>query len=159
MSVIKKHLLFLFICFYVGCSSNRPTVAQANVRTDSGATRLGTSEYYLRLPTSFLLSEARGKEGQLGYNIQPKDTSVKMFGFIEIRHGHPVLSSDMSWGTDIAKVQSSFLNRPVTWTVYRTETGVFEARTPNEKINAWVASDKRNSLDSLIAIVTTLTKQ
>jgi hypothetical protein len=77
----------LFLDFIVplsGKTQNLPFIS-ANTQNSESLVRPGNSQYYISLPDSFKISEARGKEGQLGYNIIPKDTSSTMFGFIQIR--------------------------------------------------------------------------
>ena len=110
------------------------------------------------LPGNFeLLEEARGIEGQLGYNIIPKDSSSTAFGFIEIQHGRPI--GDNSRLDKSAKLfaKSYLSDKKVNWTIYKTETGYFIAFTTEDgDINANVSSKKRTEIDSLISIIATL---
>lgn len=156
---MTRFLLFCFAFVHFSCANtNRPN-RTINQNEEPGAveTRLGQSNYFILLPATFSLSEARGKEGQLGYNIIPRDTGSTMFGFIEIRHGHPIGGDSIHDGPPKETVSSNFLNKQVQWNVYVTEAGNFSAYT-NEKgdLNAWASSKKRNGIDSLIAIISTL---
>ena len=121
--------------------------------------RLGESDYYLNLPDNLRLLEARGKEGQLGYNIIPKDTFSTMFAFIEIVPGKPIgdLSEDRS---ATAFAQSYLSNKKVKWKIHKTETGYFDSfSTENGDLSARASSRKRTEIDSLISIIATLKKK
>jgi len=47
--------------------------------------QLGDSEYYIALSNDLKITEARGKEGQVGYNFLPrnKNDSSGIWGFIQ----------------------------------------------------------------------------
>ncbi|MBS1655973.1 MAG: hypothetical protein JSU05_14065 [Bacteroidetes bacterium] len=134
-----------------------PTPMHSNSISGIYETRLGQSNYYILLPGTFLLSEARGKEGQLGYNIIPKDTSSTMFGFIEIKQGHPIGYISINEGSPKETISSYLLNKQVQWNIYITQTGYFDASTDEKgDLNASASSKKRNEIDSLISIISTL---
>jgi hypothetical protein len=119
--------------------------------------RLGESNYFIQLPTNFGISEARGVEGQLGYNIIPKDTASTMFGFIEIRHGEPIGGHIPP--RDSAKIfmKSILLNKQVEWKFTKTATGYFDVFTDEKgDLNAWAISKTINEIDTLISIIATL---
>ena len=128
-----------------------------NLRAGIQETRLGESNYFILLPDKFQISEARGKEGQLGYNIMPKDISSTMFGFIEIRHGKPIGDRSLYDGKPTEIISSTLLGKKVDWKIYKSERGYFDAST-NEKgdLNASALSKNRNEIDSLVSIICTL---
>ena len=164
-----KMTRFAFLSFfviYLSCAttteqnrlSGKDTeLTKINLRTDTREVRLGESNYFIQLPDNFRLSEARGKEGQLGYNIVPKDTSSSMHGFIEVRYGNPIGNISFHDGPPKEIIYSSLLNKKVEWRIYRTETGYYYAST-NEKgdLNANASSKNRKGIDSLISIISTL---
>ena len=144
-----NRILFLLIFICSACSNNpgKPV----------NETRLGESNYYIQLPGDFDISEARGKEGQLGYNITPKDSTSTMFGFIEIKAGNPIGNNPPDDGSTNEIVASYLLDKKVQWKVHKTETGYYEAFT-NEPgdINARASSKNRYEIDLFISIVKTL---
>ena len=121
--------------------------------------KLGQSDYYLHLPESFKISEARGKEGQWGFNIIPTDTSSTMFGLIEIRSGNPI--GGESEDKSAEKFALSYLaEKKVEWKIHQTKSGYFNAYTSeNGDLNAKVSSKNRKDIDSVISIIATLKKK
>jgi len=149
---------FLFFCLD-SCQDNAAPFIEAKTSGNLKETRLGESNYYLLLPDNFEISEARGKEGQLGYNFIPYDTSSSMFGFVEIEPGsHSIGGGETDEGLK-GFLSSTFLNKKTTWKLYQTETKYFEANTQRGDISAYVSSKSRNEIDSLIAVIATLTKK
>jgi hypothetical protein len=150
-----------FLACDVNSTSHKKGIDSTTTETNSDATgineiRLGVSRYWIQLPSGYELLEARGKEGQLGYNITPKDTASKVFGFVEILHGEPIGENviDTSAKTFL---KSFLLNKEVQWTVDKSETEYFMAYTTEKgDVNAKVFSNKRNEIDSMIAIISTL---
>lgn len=168
MDGIQSHIYFclrLFLTgflsgFLVSCQFGQLPVIQPNTGSDLKEARLGESNYYLLLPDRFELSEARGKEGQLGYNIMPGNPSSTMFGFIEIRRGQPIGDPLSVSRTAKAFAKSAFLDKEIPWTINKTETGYFEAfTTENGDLNARVSSKNREEIDVLISIIATLKKK
>jgi len=165
---MTRLIIFSLAFIYLGCANtNRQNrVINQNpsrglIETGSSAdrqeTRLGQSNYFILLPGTFYLSEARGKEGQLGYNIIPKDKKSTMFGFIEIKHGRPIGGGLVHDGPPKETILSYFLDKQVRWKIYITETGYFDAFTDEEgDLHAIASSKKRNEIDSLISIISTL---
>ncbi len=145
--------LFLFIC---NCRSIEYRLIETNSRSDLKKIRLGLTNYYLKLSDTFELTQVQGKEGQIGYDIIPKDTSSSMFGFIEIDLGQRLRNRIGDWGTLKEKVQSKLLNHQAVWKIYQTETGYYVAETLIKNISSEVSSKKINEIDSLISIITTL---
>lgn len=140
-------------------TSEKPLPSK-KIGTNINEVKLGDSKFYLRIPDSFNVIEARGKEGQHGFHILPKDTSLKMSGFIEIQHGHPIIDSNESLGTLTGHIQSTFLNVPIKWVIYFSKSKFYYAETPViEGISASAFSGKRDDIDSLISIVQTLVER
>lgn len=149
---------FLFLCLN-SCKNDDLPFIEASTSSNLKETRLGESNYYLLLPDNFGISEAKGKEGQLGYNIIPQDTSSTMFGFVEIESGHHSIGGGETEEGVKGFLRSAFLNKKTTWKLYQTETKYFEANTQKGDISANVSSKNRSEIDSLIAIIATLTKK
>lgn len=163
---MKYSFISLIISFLVSCahtknmSSEKP-LPQIKISTTANEVKLGDSKFYLVVPDGFNVIEARGKEGQHGFHILPKDASSKMFGFIEIQHGNPITTDSLTeFGISKEYIQSTFLNVKTKWTVYVTKTGYFDAETPVIRgISASALSNKRHDIDSLISIIETLSEK
>ncbi len=143
----------------IACSENKQVSEQGLLSGETKEIRLGSSEFVLDLPESYELTEARGKEGQLGYTIHPKDSLVTMSGFIEIKKGYPVNRPPLEAGREKNNISSTFLEKQILWDVYETESGYFVAEIPDGAISATVSSNKRNEVDSLISIIATLKRK
>ena len=157
---IRLIVLGLSVFYLVSCQFTQSISIEPSAGPDSREMRLGESDYYVMLPESLRLSEARGKEGQLGYNLMPRDTASTQYGFIEIRRGSPILGGSTSTAKPVGSATSRLLDNRVTWTVDQTETGYFNAYT-NEggEVNARASSKDREELNNLIAIIATLKKK
>jgi hypothetical protein len=104
------------------------------------------------------IEEARGKEGQLGYGLWQIDSTKRYessSGFIEIESGNPI-----GGGSDndklIGKVRSNLLDGTVKWKISKTETGYFSTVAYHGKLTLHADSPTRTGLDSMIAIIATL---
>ena len=141
-------------------SESYPTIG-ANTNRNVKETRLGESKYYLLLPDKFDLSEARGKEGQLGYNIIPKDSTSTMYGFIEIEKGNQIVGERLPSDTiRYEYIQSYLLAEKVKWTIHKTETHYYVASSSSYgNLSANASSKNRNDIDSIISIIATLKKK
>jgi hypothetical protein len=107
------------------------------------------------------IEEARGKEGQLGYAIWKTDSItryVSSSAFIEIRHGRPIGGGDDS-DKLLEKIGSTVLGKTANWRITRTETGYYIAISNPGKLSLRASSPTRGGLDSMIAIVSTLSTQ
>jgi hypothetical protein len=156
-----KILVFLFYSFYlVSCQSQNEQLPFIEAITNEKLieVKLGESDYYLKIPDGFEVTEARGKEGQLGYNIIPNDSISTMFGFVEIESGRPI-GGGFSGKSSNKYVQSLFLNKKTTWKIYKEESGYFTAHTKKGDISSDVSSKSKNEIDSLISIIATLTRK
>lgn len=133
-------------------------VIQPNTSADLIETRLGTSDYYVSIPPGFEIKEARGKEGQLGYNIMPRDETIDQYGFIEIKRGSPIMSGfDSLVGSGKAFAKARLLDNDVVWSSYKTETGYYSAYTTEiGDLNARASSKDQKQVESMIAIIATL---
>jgi len=124
------------------------------------STRLGVSQYVLNHPANMFLEEARGKEGQLGYGLWLKDSVTRFSeinGFIEIKHGKGIGSAEND-GPAIEVVKTLVLNKPALWPVIQTETGYFTSYVKVAGLSFSASAPRRTALDSVIAILSTLTK-
>jgi hypothetical protein len=156
MSSAKGILLFVLLYFQIlSCQNNELPIIEANTGNGKDI-RLGESDFYLKLPNGFEISEAHGKEGQLGYNIIPKDTTSNLHGSIEIERGNPVGEGYHSGENSKRYKKSSFLNKIVTWKIYQTETKRLIAYTKKGSISADVSARNNLEVDSMIAIIATL---
>ncbi|RYY45745.1 MAG: hypothetical protein EOO06_15890, partial [Chitinophagaceae bacterium] len=134
---MARSLLFALAIVCLSCVNRQPQNSTVEPATGGASapgtasgieeTRLGQSNYYLLLPPTFSLLEARGKEGQLGYHIVPKDTSVAMFGFVGIKRGRPIGGTWIHDSEPIETFSSPLLDKRVQWKVYKTEAGQFDA--------------------------------
>lgn len=158
LNSLLKIVLAVVVLFTSSCvHKNIPAIEASS--SNSPETRLGETDYYLRLPDSLHLTEARGKEGQLGFNIQPNDSSSTLHGFIEIIKGRPVGGRNTGSGAKVFAT-SYLAGSKVNWEIYQTETGYFIAFT-NEAgdLNAEVSSKSRTEVDNLISVIATLRKK
>lgn len=149
-------LLFLCLIFFA-TACNQQNASESGKGPEL---RLGSSEYYINLPTQFKLTEARGKEGQLGYNIIPQDSTSTMFGFVEIVSGNPIASRPSE--IDTAKTYKNTLldGKKIDWKLYHGESGYFTAFTTEKgELNARVSAKQLSEVDSLISIISTLRKK
>lgn len=161
MITIKYFAAFLLL-LAVSCKESTlkfiETASYRNLKEE----RLGQSSYYVKLPSTMLIDEARGKEGQLGYGLWLIDSInryVSPSGFIEIEHGNPI-----GWEPDcdisIEKVRSNLLNDIIKWTICKSETGnYFSAIAYPGKLYLKARSRTRTGLDSMIATIATLTSK
>ena len=161
---LKSSISVLLITLISSCYNSRHTyierpLPQTKIGNNANEVQLGDSKFYLKVPDNIKVIEARGKEGQHGFNILPKDTSSKMYGFIEVAHGHPIGDSSINECKNAEKaIQSIFLNVQVLWTICVTQTGYFNAKTNGyEGITAYAYSDKRKEVEDMISIIGTLT--
>ena len=134
------------------------TASYPNLREE----RLGQSSYYVKIPSTMFIEEARGKEGQLGYGLWLTDSInryVSPHGFIEIEHGKPI-----GWHPDcdisIEKVRSYLLDGTVKWTICKSQSGsYFSAIANRDELTLSAESPTLTGLDSMIAIIATLRSQ
>jgi hypothetical protein len=153
-------LTIAMLTFFAGCQSKNLPFISVVSKTNSHEVRLGTSNYFVLLPSNFTISEARGKEGQLGYNIISKDTSSTKFGFIEIRRGHPVGRDLYNKANSELFVKTRLADKKVQWKIAMTETGYYQAFTSeNGDLNAQVSSKLRTDIDTLVSIIASLNKK
>ena len=149
-------LLFLIIHSLSSCTNSELPVIEASKSNALKEMRLGETNYYLNLPDNFKLEEVRGKEGQLGYEITPLDTSIGMSGFVEIRYGSPI-GKTYRGGLGKLIAKSTLLNKKVEWIMEDSSRGYFYAYTEETgDLNAYVSARKRDEIDSLISWVSTL---
>ncbi|NCU05211.1 MAG: hypothetical protein GXC73_14625 [Chitinophagaceae bacterium] len=119
---------------------------------------MGKTEYSVKIPSTMFMEEARGKEGQLGYGLWQLDSTIRftgISGFIEVEHGSPI-GGGLHVDKIIDKARSTVLNSVVTWKINRTETGYYQANANRSKLSLQASASTREGLDSMIAIISTL---
>ncbi len=138
--LIRGIFFVAVVVFLLSACGNNTATTSSEVKKDTVAlTRLGESPYYLNLPANYRIEEARGKEGQVGYNILSADTASTMHGFIEIEKGHSIMND--TTGKDYSN--SVFLNKQITWKISTfEETGYQTVRTPPGDVTAWATANK-----------------
>jgi hypothetical protein len=148
----------LMVSLLLSCSQNVSRIIKPASFAGMIESRLGTSHYLLHHPGTMFLEEARGKEGQLGYGLWLKDSVSRftgMSGFIEIERGNGVVSADNDEPA-IEYVSSLVLNKSVKWPVNQTETGRFTSFVKVGNLHFSASAPRREGLDSVIAILSTL---
>jgi hypothetical protein len=163
---VNWFILLLFLLSSLGCADNSRAdkkiisvkdqlpFIKANTKGNLKEKRLGESNYYLMLPINFELSEARGKEGGLGYNIIPRDPSSTILGFIEIEHGNPMGGPLFPQSKFFAK--SNLLDKIVEWEINKEGGYYYAFSKKNGNLSATAFSQNLNEIDSLISIISTL---
>lgn len=156
---MKSVILIIFLVLSTSsCGSKEYRLIEPNQKSNLKEIRLGQTNYYLKLSDAFELSQAKGKEGQIGYDIFPKDSSSGMFGFIEVDLGQRLHDKIDDRGILKEKVQSKLLNRKAVWKIYQTKTEYYVAETSVRNVYSEVSCKKINDIDLLISIMTTLSK-
>ena len=152
-----RFLLFLLL---ISCTYSTYRTIEKYAGHDMVTNRLGETQYVLNHPANMFLEEARGKEGQLGYGLWLKDSASRfsgMHGFIEIEHGKGIGSAEKD-GPAIEVVRTIVLNKPALWSVIQTGTGYYTSFMKIGGFSFTASALHRSSLDSVIAILSTLTK-
>lgn len=162
----KRFWSLLIILFLISCSHTRngfveKPLKKIKIGANFSEVKLGNSNFYLKVPDGFEVVEAKGKEGQHGFHISPNKSSSKMFGFIEIQHGQPITyNKSENLGNPVEYVKSNFLDMEIKWTIYRSNSGYFDAETPSIRgVSASALSNKRSDIDILISIIQTLNEK
>lgn len=158
-ATMTKFFYFLVYLCVVSCGHSNLKLIEKASYLNLKEEQLGESGYYLKFPSTMFLEEAHGKEGQLGYGLWQVDSTNRYgssSGFIEIEHGEPI-----GWKPDcdifIQQVRSNFLDRTITWTVCKGELGnYYSAIAMHGKLSLEASSRTRSGLDSMIAILSTL---
>lgn len=159
---LSRFTLLLFPLIAISCKTATMKTVEAASYPNLKEQRLGQSSYFVKFPSTMFIEEARGKEGQLGYGIWEIDSIKRHLGssaFIEIEHGRPI-----GWEPDcdksIEKVRSNLLNETIKWTVCESEArNYYSAIANHDKLFLEASSPTRSGLDSMIAIVATLSKK
>jgi hypothetical protein len=166
MKTIGHFFFFLSLTglFLTACNNEAPDVvsvaSNSNINMQSEGPEemvLGQSGYVVNLPGIYTITEAKGKEGQLGYTISSKDSSNHVFGFVEIKKGMGIIPKPAAGDKPFLK--ASFNGDDTQWMMHRTETGYFEAYTPVDKdIRARVNSDREKEVRELVMLLATFRK-
>ena len=151
-----------FCC--ISCNNDAPDVvseasnSSINMRSEGPEEMvLGQSGYIVNLPGIYTITEAKGKEGQLGYTISSQDSSNHVFGFVEIKKGMGIIPKPAAGDKPFMNVK--FNGDETQWMMHRTETGYFEAYTPIDKdIRARVSSDREKEVRELVMLLATFRK-
>ena len=152
-----RFLLFLLL---ISCTHSTYRTIEKYAGHDMVSTRLGVSQYVLNHPANMFLEEARGKEGQLGYGLWLKDSATRFSGksgFIEIKQGKGIGSAEND-GPAIEVVKTIVLNKLALWPVSKTETGYYTSFMKIGGLRFSASASRLSALDSVIAILSTLTK-
>lgn len=157
----KKFQFTLLALTAISCNESNLKLIKEASYPSLKEERLGQSTYYVKIPSNMVIDEARGKEGQLGYGLYQIDSVIRYersSGFIEIEHGDPI-----GGGSDDAKiienVRSHLLDGSINWKITKTETGYFDAVAHDGKLTLSASSPTRTGLDSMIAIIATLSSR
>jgi hypothetical protein len=159
--------LLFFVLFglsWLACNNEAPDVVSVasnsniNMRSEGPEEMpLGQSGYMVNLPGIYTITEAKGKEGQLGYTISSQDSSNHVFGFVEIKKGMGIIPKPAAGDKPFMK--SKFNGDETQWMLHRTETGYFEAYTPTDNdIRARVSSDREKEVRELVMLLATFRK-
>ena len=149
----------IFLSTFISCQRTPLQFIERRNSNNAKEVQLGESQYYLEIPDNFELSEARGKEGGLGYNIVPRDSASKMFGFVEIEPAGGI-GDDSEVDSTRIFVQSYLSGKKVKWKIYQTYKGYFEAYSShNGNLSAYAISNKRSDIDTLVSIIATLMRK
>jgi len=159
---LRRLTLLLFPLIVMSCKTATIKTVETASYTNLKEQRLGQSSYFVKFPSTMFIEEVRGKEGQLGYGIWEID-SIKRYlsssAFIEIEHGSPI-----GWEPDcdksIEKVRSNLFNGTIKWTICESEArNYYNAIAYHGKLFLKASSRTRSGLDSMIAIIATLSTQ
>jgi len=153
-------LRLLSVLFFAVVSCKEPkirfveTAKYQNLREE----KLGESTYYLKIPSTMFLDEARGKEGQLGYGLWLIDSTNRYTGsnaFIELESGNGIgdNGSIISPYTELARTH--LLGKTVKWRISKEDKYLY-ATANFGKLTLSASSRTREGLDSMIGIVATL---
>ena len=111
-----------------------------------------------------LINEARGKEGQHGFDLMLRDSASQLHGLnasIEVEYGNTIEGPYEAIEDELVEfVRSTGLNRSVQWKVRKImeglHTGHLYARAHKGPISFTASAPTKSGLDSMIAILSTL---
>lgn len=156
-----KTLIVIIITVAISCKGQDVKFIETATYSNLKEERLGQSSYYLKFPSTMFIDEARGKEGQHGFGLWQIDSITRYIspsGFIEIEPGRPIGEGSDTDET-IDKVRSNLLDDTVMWRITKTETGYFEGMANHGRLTLSASSKTRTGLDSMIAIIATLSSR
>jgi len=105
------------------------------------------------------MSEAKGKEGQLGYDFVSQSKGSDMLGFIEIRHGRPIGGQDVFSSLEVKdSLYAPFLATRTLWLIKENPAGLL-ATTQKGNVSAFITTKDRKDIDRLIKVFSTLTEK
>lgn len=159
--LVMKCLGAALILLALSCKGSSLKFIEAASYPNLKQERLGQSSYYVKFPPNMFIEEGRGKEGQLGYGLWQIDSLKRLkgySGYIEIEPGMGI-GRDSDNDEVVDKVRSNLLDGSVTWRITKTETGYFTAIANHGKLTLDASSLTRAGLDSMIAIIGTLSSR
>lgn len=160
VNTLQFRIAILLCLTVISCNNPNLNIIGPATYPDLQEHKLGESEYFIRLPKTMFLDEARGKEGQLGYGVYLRDTSRRYkgsSGFIEIEHGRPI-GGGLLDGEDklVNTVKSPILGKNVKWKIYLNESGYFFSIAKRDGMLLTASSRTHEGIDSMISIISTL---
>jgi hypothetical protein len=149
-------LLIIGLALYSCTSQKKGSGAPPNQQKE---VRLGESSYFIDLPNDMIMSEARGKEGQLGYDFTARSQGSDFSGFIEIRHGHPIGRQDIFSSLEVKdSLYAPFLGTRTLWLIKENPAGLL-ATTQKGNVSAFITAKDRKDVDRLITVFSTLSEK
>ena len=151
----------LFRC--ITCAETKTRFIKSADFPDLKEQLLGNTEYHVSVPNNIIIAEARGKEGQHGFNLLMRDTSKQLhgwYGFIEVESGGGIEGSYDNQDEFVENVSSSILNKKVIWKIRKmidgSHKGYYYGVAQKGKLSFTAQAATKSGVDSMIAIVSTL---
>lgn len=122
-------------------------------------TRLGSSDYMIDLPLSYKMTEARGKEGQLGYHFAPNDEGLQNSFFVELKQGKGIVAEDDE--PVESTIQALVLGEKVTFKINRNINQYYSGITREHSVfpKLTAGAYQKAHLEEMIQIMATLRKE
>jgi hypothetical protein len=153
----------VFLFFFVACHTAKPTRELTIVLTGLHPEKLGATGYVVNIPSNMYVEEARGKEGQLGYDILSNDSIYQLqkpSALIEVERGRPIGGRQHADdGKLTGYIQSIVFGKKTKWSLRLSETKYYTAYATRNGLSFYAESSTTEGIDSMIAIVGTLTKE
>ncbi len=151
--------LLVFIAFLIlnACTSSKKIKDGKILVNENGEARLGKSKLYIILPKDLEMHEVNGKEGYYGYNIFSKDSVYNITGEMVIWNGHPIVSAFGESKITIDSVTNKILGNPITWTIYKTDKGLYA--TSKSEYGFFIWAKERKDVDRMIEVFSSLKKK
>ncbi|MCX6316503.1 MAG: hypothetical protein NTW29_04385 [Bacteroidetes bacterium] len=161
--IYKYIMAGVFFFFFVACHDAKPTREITTVLTGLHPEKLGATGYVMNIPYNMYVEEARGKEGQLGYDILSNDSIYQLqkpYVFIEVESGRPIGGRQHADdGKLTGYIQSIVFGKKNKWSLRLSETKYYTAYATRNGLSFYAESLTTEGIDSMITIVGTLTKE